>query len=70
MSAAGGTKLLFPGLAGFYASTRDIGYTMVRVVIGIIFTTHGGLKLSIGHAGIARYFGGLRFPAPDSSLIP
>ena len=33
---AGETKLIFPGLAGFYASWRDIAYTLVRVIIGYI----------------------------------
>jgi putative oxidoreductase len=35
------TKLLFPGLAGFYASWRDIAYTAMRVIIGYILLMHG-----------------------------
>jgi len=39
------TKLLFPGLAGFYASWRDIAYTAMRVIIGYILLMHGWLKV-------------------------
>jgi len=48
------TKLLFPGLAGFYASWRDIAYTILRVIIGIILLVHGWTKISTyGVAGVS-----------------
>ena len=50
-----GTQLYFPGLAGFYASTADLGYLVVRVVIGIILFVHGFGKFKTGVAGIAAY---------------
>ena len=51
---AGETKLLFPGLAGFYASWRDIAYTLVRVFIGFILLMHGWLKVgTFGLAGVS-----------------
>ncbi len=48
------TKLLFPGLAGFYASWRDIAYTAMRVVIGCILLMHGWFKVgTFGVAGVS-----------------
>ncbi len=50
------TKLLYPGLAGFYESWRDIAYTLVRVVIGFILFMHGWLKVgTFGFAGVSGY---------------
>ncbi len=47
-------KLLFPGLAGFYASWRDIAYTALRVIIGFILLMHGWLKVgTYGVAGVS-----------------
>jgi putative oxidoreductase len=48
-------RLLIPGLAGFYASWRDIAYTAMRVIIGYILFMHGWGKLGTGAAGIAAY---------------
>lgn len=48
MNGAAQTKLLFPGLAGFYASFRDIAYTLVRVIIGYILLMHGWGKFNSG----------------------
>jgi putative oxidoreductase len=51
---AGETKLIFPGLAGFYASWRDIAYTLVRVIIGYIVFMHGWAKVTgAGVAGVS-----------------
>jgi hypothetical protein len=33
-------KLLYPGLAGFYAAMGPIAYTACRVVVGIMFLMH------------------------------
>ncbi|MGB7098791.1 MAG: DoxX family protein [Xanthobacteraceae bacterium] len=53
---AGETKLLFPGLAGFYASWRDIAYTLIRVVVGYILLMHGWLKVgTFGVAGVSGF---------------
>jgi hypothetical protein len=41
MTTAAQPKLLFPGLAGFYASWPDIAYTLVRVIIGYNLFMHG-----------------------------
>src|ERR1700734_1146760 len=53
---AGETKLIFPGLAGFYASWRDIAYTLVRVIVGYNLFMHGWVKLTqAGVAGVSGY---------------
>lgn len=53
---AGETKLLFPGLAGFYKTWRDIAYTLVRVIIGFNLLMHGWLKVgTFGLAGVTAY---------------
>ncbi len=53
---AGETKLVFPGLAGFYASWRDIAYTLIRVVIGYNLLMHGWLKVgTFGLAGVSGF---------------
>ncbi len=39
-------RLLIPGLAGFYATWREIAYTLVRVIIGYIIFMHGWGKLT------------------------
>jgi putative oxidoreductase len=54
----GETKLIFPGLAGFYESWRDIAFTLVRVTIGYIFFMHGWGKITgAGVAGVTTYMG-------------
>jgi putative oxidoreductase len=51
---ASGTKLLFPGLASFYDSWREIAYALLRVIVGIILFMHGWLKVStFGVAGVS-----------------
>lgn len=50
------SKLVFPGLAEFYATWRDIGDTLVRIVIGYILFMHGWGKVTgAGMAGISAY---------------
>jgi putative oxidoreductase len=47
-------KLLFPGLAGFYESWRDIAYTVLRIVVGANLLVHGWMKVSVyGVAGVS-----------------
>jgi putative oxidoreductase len=52
-------RLLFPSLAGFYATWSEIGDTLVRVVIGYILLMHGWGKLNTGIAGVSGYMGKL-----------
>jgi putative oxidoreductase len=59
------TRLLFPGLAGFYAAMAPIAYTILRAVIGVIVFVHGWGKVMGGHAGVATMFGKLALPAPS-----
>jgi putative oxidoreductase len=52
----GGTKLVFPGLAGFYATMQPITYTLVRVVFGLIMIMHGLPKWNRGGDVIGNVF--------------
>jgi putative oxidoreductase len=47
-------KLLFPGLAGFYAIGREIGYLLVRITAGAFLFYHGWGKLMSGGAPVAN----------------
>jgi putative oxidoreductase len=47
------TRLLMPGLAGFYASVGDLAYTLVRIVVGVMFLMHVAGKFNSGAAGVA-----------------
>jgi putative oxidoreductase len=50
------SRLLFPGLAGFYASWSEISFALLRVVIGYILFMHGWGKVTgAGLAGISGY---------------
>jgi putative oxidoreductase len=49
----GQTKLIFPGLAGFYAATAPIASTLVRIVVGAMFLMHVSVKFKIGAAAVA-----------------
>src|SRR5581483_548310 len=43
-----GPRLLFPGLAGFYAWAGDVGTLVLRVAVGGILFMHGWGKLQVG----------------------
>jgi putative oxidoreductase len=51
------TRLIWPGLRGFYDSFADIAYTLMRIVIGYNLLMHGWVKVSsqAGAAGVAGY---------------
>lgn len=55
MSAGNEPKLIFPGLAGFYASVSDLWYPMIRVAIGAILFMHGWGKLTGNVANVAAF---------------
>jgi putative oxidoreductase len=58
MNDKGEPKLIFPGLAGFYASVADLWYPMIRISIGAILFMHGWAKLAnVGIARVATNFG-------------
>ena len=60
----GGTKLVFPGLAGFYTTMQPITYTLVRVVIGATIFVHGWGKVTGGLP--SAYFAKIGMPAPTA----
>jgi putative oxidoreductase len=47
------TKLLYPGLAGFYEAMLPVAATLVRVVVGIMFLMHVSGKFKAGAAAVA-----------------
>ena len=65
MNGRGEPKLIFPGLAGFYASVSDLWYPMIRFAIGAILFMHGYFKVAnIGVARVAASFGTYGLPMP------
>jgi hypothetical protein len=52
--AQGETKLLYPGLAGFYETMLPIAATFVRVVVGIMFLMHVATKFKVGADAVAK----------------
>jgi putative oxidoreductase len=50
------TKLIYPGLAGFYASMLPVAATLVRVVVGIMFVMHVWGKFNAGPTMVATNF--------------
>jgi putative oxidoreductase len=58
MDGKGEPKLIFPGLAGFYASVSDLWYPMIRFAIGAILFMHGYAKVAnLGVARVSATFG-------------
>jgi len=55
MNGRGGTKLIYPGLAGFYEKMFPIAAALVRVVVGIMFLMHVSGKFHSGAAAVAGY---------------
>lgn len=59
-------KLIFPGLAGFYASMAPIADLLVRIVLGVMFLMHVWGKFNAGAARIATGFGtNYHLPMPE-----
>ncbi len=54
-SAGTDTRLIWPGLRGFYDSCGDLAYTLMRVAIGYIYFMHGWTKVTAGAAGVTAY---------------
>jgi uncharacterized membrane protein YphA (DoxX/SURF4 family) len=58
MDRTGEPKLIFPGLARFYAAVSDLWYPMIRFAIGAILFMHGYAKIAnLGIAKVAGNFG-------------
>jgi putative oxidoreductase len=51
--AQGQTKLLYPGLAGFYETMLPITGALVRIVVGIMFLMHVSTKFKLGADAVA-----------------
>jgi putative oxidoreductase len=55
MDTANEPKLIFPGLAGFYAQVSTLWYPMIRIAIGAILFMHGWGKFNAGLGAITGY---------------
>lgn len=62
-SRAGEPSLIFPGLAGFYATVSDLWYPMIRVVAAVLLYVHVWPKLVNGPGGVAGAMGKAGFPS-------
>jgi len=64
-------KLIFPGLAGFYAAVSDLWYPMIRITVGGILLVHGWGKIQNGITGLAGYLSkvGLVPPIPFAYVV-
>ncbi len=62
-------KLLFPGLAGFYASVSDLWYPMIRVAAGGFLLYHGFEHLSHGLGPFAAGMAKNGFVLPMAAAI-
>ena len=51
--AHGETKLLYPGLAGFYETMLPVAATFVRIVVGVMFLMHVSVKFKLGADAVA-----------------
>ncbi len=49
-------QLIFPGLAGFYDSWREVAVTLVRVVLGVMYIMHVWGKFKLGAGAVAANF--------------
>lgn len=52
----GGTRLIWPGLGGFYDTFFDIAFALMRVAIGYILLRHGLAKV---HGGVGAVAAGM-----------
>lgn len=53
MFGQSGPRLIFPGLAGFYASMAPIADTLIRIVLGVMFLMHVSVKFKAGPEAVA-----------------
>ena len=58
------TRLLIPGLAGFYGWAPDVGYLLLRVTIGGILFVHGWMKVQAGFDAEVGFFVKVGFVLP------
>ena len=63
--------LIFPGLAGFYATVSNLWYPMIRITVGAILLVHGWGKIKTGITALAAYLGraGLVPPEPLAYVV-
>jgi putative oxidoreductase len=52
-SATSETRLIWPGLRGFYDSFTEVAYALMRIAVGYIFFMHGWGKIGLGAGTVA-----------------
>ncbi len=60
------------GTSAALGARAGYGFTLLRVIVGLVFVAHGAQKLLVmGHAGTAGMFGhvGIPFPGLTSALV-
>ena len=72
MNGKGETKLVFPGLAGFYESIQPYGYPIIRFAAGAVFMYHGYAKLFLGFGAFVakNILTPMGFPIPGQLYSP
>ncbi len=67
MEAIEKQKLVWPGLAGLYASLAPYGYVLIRFAAGAVFMYHGYAKLFLGFAPVVakNILTPMGFPVPE-----
>lgn len=67
MADSAGTKLIFPGLAGFYRSLSPFAYAFMRFATGAILVPHGVTKiLNTPVDKFAQNIAAKGFPIPEA----
>jgi putative oxidoreductase len=60
-------KLIFPGLAGFYAAVSDLWYPLIRITAGACLLYHGWGKLMSGATSLTAAMVRNGIPAPGAA---
>lgn len=55
-TVAGQTRLLMPGLAGFYLLAIPLSWLLIRVTVGSLLVMHGWPKIGAGPASLAARY--------------
>ena len=53
MAGRSDARLLYPQLGSFYETWRDISFTLVRIVVGVIMVVHVWGKFKVGAGAVA-----------------
>ena len=68
------TRLVWPGLAGFYDTMREVSYLILRIAAGLMIAPHGAQKLFAwfgggGITGTTKFFASLHLMPAEPLAI-